>query len=156
MNIVHEKNTYSSFDAFLLETKGGATREDLMSLPKFNRALIVSEFLEAQRKERKRIARKKKEWIARARAGFKPGEKMPCQVCGKYQSVAHAHHLTPLHMQYEMPTFSEGFVWLCPTHHEGVHLVLETISGDGWPSLDGFSEEEKEKMLRFAAMGVAQ
>lgn len=156
MNIVHEKNAYSSFDAFLLEKKGGVSREDLMGLPKFSRALIVSEFLKVQKAEKTKRMLRKKEWINRARSGFKPGEKMPCQVCGKYQSVAHAHHLTPLHMQYEMPTFSEEFVWLCPTHHEGVHLILETLNGDGWPSLDGFSEEEKEKMLRFAAMGVAQ
>ncbi len=92
-------------------------------------------------------------WIAAARAAFKPGPKQPCVVCGKFQSVAHAHHLTPLCRQVNCDTPDDSFVWLCPTHHQGVHLCLEGSKRGAWPDLSGFSDEEQLAMADIANMG---
>lgn len=74
-------------------------------------------------------------WLRIARATFSPGEPQDCAICGKYQSVAHAHHVYPLAWQlkdtginlddpsaYLMP--DHDHVWLCPTHHALVHKEL--------------------------------
>lgn len=156
MNIMHNNTAPASFEEFLQKNYDGMTLDELKKTHKNKQAFALGRYYSLLRKSGKLSRANKKKWIASARAAFKPGVKQPCVVCGRYQSVAHAHHLTPLHMQYEAPTFSEEFVWLCPTHHEGVHLVLESITGNTWPSLDGFSEEEKVKILRLAAMGVAK
>lgn len=65
-------------------------------------------------------------WIAAARQLFKPGERQPCWVCGKFQSITQAHHVVPLVEQY-----TRGFavpdnehVWLCPNHHAIAHLFI--------------------------------
>lgn len=63
------------------------------------------------------------DWIGDARAAFSPGERQPCEVCGKYRSLAHAHHIVPLACQTEAQP-SHEHVWLCPTHHAAVHLLI--------------------------------
>lgn len=65
-------------------------------------------------------------WIAVARRIFSPGERQPCCVCGKFKSIAQAHHVVPLTAQYDrgfrLP--DQAFVWLCPNHHAMVHLFI--------------------------------
>lgn len=65
-------------------------------------------------------------WLAAARRLFVPGERDVCHVCGKFKSIAQAHHVVPLTEQYD-----RGFkypdpehVWLCPNHHAMVHLFI--------------------------------
>lgn len=65
----------------------------------------------------------RQEWIREARRDFRPGDRQPCDVCGKYRSLAHAHHILPLAVQ-EGPVPNQEFVWLCPTHHAAVHLLI--------------------------------
>ena len=152
---MHNKNHPGSFEEFLHDSYGGLTLDGLKQTHKNNRALAVGRYFNLLKAEEKRSQADKKKWIAKARAAFNPGPKQPCTVCGKYQSVTHAHHVRPLHTQYGSPTFTEDFVWLCPTHHEGVHVLLTFIAKcKSWPSFDGFSEEEKLAMTRIAAMGV--
>jgi hypothetical protein len=70
--------------------------------------------------------RLKDAWIAAARKGFVPSRRQPCLVCGKWRDVSQAHHVIPLARQYdkcfEQPDHEH--VWLCPTHHAIVHLLL--------------------------------
>lgn len=74
--------------------------------------------------EEARFARQ--EWLREARASFSPGHRQPCEVCGKYRSLAHAHHIVPLAMQGGgIPNHS--FAWLCPTHHAAVHLFIHQV-----------------------------
>jgi hypothetical protein len=70
--------------------------------------------------------RAKEEWIAAARRDFAPSQRAPCAVCGKYASVAQAHHLTPLGAQYDIGIREalHDHVWLCPTHHAAVHIII--------------------------------
>ena len=91
-------------------------------------------------------------WIRRARAAFAPGEPEPCAICGKYQEVAHAHHITPLHTQADRgaKTPDQAFVWLCPTHHAAVHALLDR---QDWPALSGFTARER-KLLEACARGA--
>jgi hypothetical protein len=63
------------------------------------------------------------EWIREARATFAPGERKPCDVCGKYRALSQAHHIVPLTQQRDDKPNQE-FVWLCPTHHAAVHLLI--------------------------------
>lgn len=63
------------------------------------------------------------EWIREARAAFAPGPRQPCEVCGRYRSLAQAHHIVPLACQVG-PEPSHDHVWLCPTHHAAVHLLI--------------------------------
>lgn len=113
--------------------------------------VIAARKVVAQAKTAQRAANKA--WVAAARAAFKPGPKQPCAVCGKFQSVAHAHHLTPLYRQVDRDTPDDSFVWLCPTHHHGVHLCLEGSKRGVWPDLSGFSDEEQLAMAGIASAG---
>lgn len=65
-------------------------------------------------------------WILVARRIFDPGERQPCFVCGKFKSIAQAHHVIPLTAQYdrgfELP--DGEFVWLCPNHHAMAHTFI--------------------------------
>jgi hypothetical protein len=65
-------------------------------------------------------------WLMAARRIFNPGERQPCHVCGRFRSIAQAHHVVPLSAQYD-----RGFkypdneiVWLCPNHHAMAHLYI--------------------------------
>jgi hypothetical protein len=65
-------------------------------------------------------------WIAVARACFRPSERQPCFVCGRFRGITQAHHVVPLTAQYD-----RGFeypdnehVWLCPNHHAILHLFI--------------------------------
>lgn len=63
------------------------------------------------------------DWVREARAAFAPGQRQPCKVCGKYRSLAQAHHIVPLACQVG-PEPSHEHIWLCPTHHAAVHLLI--------------------------------
>jgi hypothetical protein len=79
----------------------------------------------------------KDDFVALAREAFEPGEKKPCEVCNKYQSLTHAHHIVPLSIQARsIPDIpNQSFVWLCPTHHAAVHILVGQMdSKSGKPS----------------------
>lgn len=65
-------------------------------------------------------------WIAAARRIFVPGDREPCWVCGKFKSIAQAHHVVPLTAQYdrgfEVP--DGEYLWLCPNHHAMAHMFI--------------------------------
>lgn len=65
-------------------------------------------------------------WIGLARKLFSPGEREPCCVCGKFKSIAQAHHVIPLTEQFDRGfKVPDGeYVWLCPNHHAMVHLYI--------------------------------
>ncbi len=89
-------------------------------------ALKIKPILRARKKERQK---KKEKWIKERRKEFKPSERCSCFVCGSYKSVTEAHHLIPLHWQYDNsinPPIHDH-VWLCPTHHKIVHLNGESM-----------------------------
>lgn len=152
---MHNKTLPRSFEEFLHDNYGGMTMEGLKQTHKNNRALALGRYFNILKAEEKRQQANKKRWIAQARAAFRPGPKQPCEVCGKYQAVTHAHHIKPLHTQYGSLVCIQDFVWLCPTHHEGVHVLLSlTHKRKAWPSFVGFSEEEKLSMAGIAAMGI--
>lgn len=93
----------------------------------------------------------KNQWINQARQMFTPGKKESCFICNKYKSVVHAHHLIPLSRQDINSPPNHDFVWLCPTHHAGVHQLIGYTS---WPDWDGFSDEEKKLMTEIASKGL--
>ena len=65
-------------------------------------------------------------WYQLARDGFSPGRREPCRVCGRYGSLAHAHHLIPLSVQWAERRLrvDQRHAWLCPTHHSAVHVLI--------------------------------
>jgi hypothetical protein len=71
--------------------------------------------------------REKNAWVAAARRFFNPGDREPCRVCGKFQTIAQAHHLIPLEAQFDkgVRVPNHDFVWLCPNHHEVVHMFIK-------------------------------
>jgi len=70
-------------------------------------------------------------WSVHARRNFRPGKRQPCAICGKYRSLAQAHHLIPLSKQ-EGDSPNQAFVWLCPNHHAAVHLLIsQSVSKRG-------------------------
>ena len=94
------------------------------------------------------------EWIAQARLSFRPGDREPCEVCGKFRQVAEAHHIVPLGQQFDAgrsePDHSHA--WLCPTHHAVVHVALDTVDiqllGRRFAGvMDDLSEDELRKVL---------
>lgn len=105
-------------------------------------------------------------WIAAARQLFKPSDRQPCWVCGKFQSITQAHHVVPLAEQYargfEIP--DNEHVWLCPNHHAIAHLFI-LGSGRSYeaaaararsrrraPVYRDLSEREFEKMIELMHM----
>lgn len=68
-------------------------------------------------------------FIAIGRSAFNPGIRMACRVCGQHKSVAHAHHVVPLARQFSLGFLepNNDFVWLCPTHHSMVHVVIPLV-----------------------------
>lgn len=94
----------------------------------------------------------KRRWMALARGEFQPGRREPCAICRRYADVAHAHHTTPLHVQYDAGLVrpDQAFVWLCPTHHYAVHQML-----DGCGGLAGFEPKERRSVARVARLAGA-
>lgn len=70
--------------------------------------------------------------LAAARTAFRPSKKEPCGVCGRYQSLAQAHHIYPLSEQVDngVDEIDHAYVWLCPTHHAVVHRMRAALSGE--------------------------
>jgi hypothetical protein len=67
----------------------------------------------------------KENWIKAARKEFYPVDREVCHVCNRYKSLTHAHHITPLSIQFERgyEVADQRYVWLCPTHHNAVHIL---------------------------------
>lgn len=70
-------------------------------------------------------------WVSTARKSFVASDRKPCLVCGKFESLAHAHHVTPLAMQHDhgLAQPDHAHVWLCPSHHAAVHLIISQMAG---------------------------
>jgi hypothetical protein len=66
-------------------------------------------------------------WIFAGRRLFDPGQKQPCFICGKFKSIAQAHHVIPLTAQYDrgFKYPDQEFEWLCPNHHAMAHLFIQ-------------------------------
>ena len=92
----------------------------------------VEEFISQQKKEKQAI---KTAWIENSRNLLVTGEKEPCFICGKYKAVSHAHHVVPLHWQYEhgFKEPNNNFVWLCPTHHVLAHKYIDGLIKNTFP-----------------------
>lgn len=100
-------------------------------------------------------------WIAVSRQLFDPGERCPCMVCGKFKSIAQAHHVVPLTSQYDRGYRQpdQTSVWLCPNHHVMVHLFIPSDDRSLTPAAiqardktiaslnDDLSAEEFSRML---------
>lgn len=121
-------------------------------LDESQRAMVAGKLMNVQREIAKKAQAERAAWIAAARAAFEPSPRRSCAVCGRYRSVTHAHHLVPLSQQSQDESPDHRHVWLCPTHHSGVHQLLDTRFG--WPDWDGFAEDEKSRMTEIAALGV--
>lgn len=141
------------FDA-LIERYGPPN--EWMSLNKSQRAMIAAHFVNAARRQAREQAKRKESWIASARKSFRPGAQKPCAICNGYVSVTHAHHIVPLWRQFnsgaDAPDHSH--VWLCPTHHAGVHLFLTKRSA--WPCTAGFPPDEVDQMIKLALRGLGE
>jgi hypothetical protein len=88
--------------------------------------------------QKKEMIDKKKKWIATSRLSFSPGARQYCYVCKKYKSVAHAHHTTPLCIQFDMGLQEpdHNHVWLCPTHHSIVHIIINDNGDSAYIDMD--------------------
>lgn len=136
--------------------------EEINKLSLFDRAIIVINLNKLAKQEKKKDAENKRKWINKQRSAFNPGEKRPCNICGRYQSVSHAHHIVPLHSQYGTDKVIHDYVWLCPTHHEGVHLLIDKCKSVKWhgvkfsvfPEWDGFNDDERSMMTEIAHRGI--
>lgn len=88
---------------------------------------------EMLKEQRERAMVNKSAWMNSARKSFDPGKNKPCFICGRHQSITHAHHINPLSIQYELDYElpDHNFEWLCPNHHAFVHKLLEKQNPDG-------------------------
>lgn len=104
--------------------------------------------------------RLKDEWIANARREFVPSPREACAVCGRFREVTHAHHVVPLSAQYDrsFDAPDHEHVWLCPTHHAIVHLILlaRGSTEESGKALAGIiaelSEEEYQIVMRLLGL----
>ena len=107
----------------------------------------------------------KNDWVAEARRSFIPSDRSPCAVCGQFGAITQAHHITPLAAQ-----FDHGFVepchkhvWLCPTHHAAVHLIISQLDGKRLAASESvsalmdelYSHGHRRVILDLAAFGCA-
>jgi hypothetical protein len=92
------------------------------------RAMIAAIMNRTSRDLRRERQPEKTAWIAAARLSFDPGPRQPCDICVKYKRVAQAHHVIPLNWQFDrgMTNPDHTHVWLCPTHHAIMHLMIDT------------------------------
>lgn len=120
------------------------------SLGASDRAAVAARLVKVGGEMARERSQIKADWIAAARREFNPGPKSACEVCGKYTSVCHAHHLFPLHTQFEVGRESadHSFCWLCPTHHAAVHRVLADMPR--LVELEGFTAPEMASIWRVA------
>lgn len=103
-------------------------------------------------------------WLRAARAEFKrewPLNPEPCLVCGQHTAFAHAHHQFPLAVQYEcgVDQPSHDHDWLCPVHHQRVHMFLSgyLLGARDLSFLDSIppaEQEEWRKIESIAAVGI--
>ncbi len=116
------------------------------------RAMVAGRVVEYSKNKIQQWQKEKNSWIQSARANSHNGDRQPCSVCHKYLAVTQAHHLIPLHKQYDRKfvTADHSIVWLCPTHHAAVHRIIET---NKW-HLEGFDESEFNTLLDIAVKGV--
>lgn len=125
------------------------------SLPFGARALLAATMAQVGSEVRAARSQRKRAWIAAARLSFNPGRREPCAVCGKFRSVAQAHHVAPLAEQ-----FDQGFtepdhehVWLCPNHHAILHLWIDDDVSDARrgrraaPTIDDLGDDEIGRLL---------
>jgi len=71
------------------------------------------------------------EWIAAARKSFRPSLRTACVVCHKYEGLTQAHHVVPLSMQFAADMeLSHEHVWLCPTHHVALHVLIAQAASE--------------------------
>lgn len=127
---------------------------DVEPLTVSQRAMLVAHAMAEARLEARETAIEKDAWISSARKLFKPGTQQPCSICAGYAAVTHAHHITPLSRQFDAG-YSEPdhtYVWLCPTHHAGVHLFLTKRAS--WPRTTGFTAQEVDHMIQLALAGL--
>lgn len=94
----------------------------------------------------------RKAWSHAARKRFHPGPRKPCEVCSGHPLTTHAHHVTPLAMQFEAGLLVpvQAFAWVCPNHHSLIHLVLEQKPWD----VGGVTPAERGEILRLADAGL--
>jgi hypothetical protein len=92
------------------------------------RVMIAAIMSRTSRDLRRERQPHKNAWIAAARLSFDPGPRQPCYICAKFKRVAQAHHVTPLNWQFDrgMKNPDHTYVWLCPTHHAIMHLMIDT------------------------------
>jgi hypothetical protein len=124
----------------------------------FDRARLALKYKEIIDRQNTNKQNKKNIWISAARRNFAPGLNKPCFVCNKYESVTQAHHIYPLHRQFDdgLTYPNQDFVWLCPTHNAAVHLIIDkykrsSTHWDKYPDLTGFDPEETDKIIKLCA-----
>ena len=120
------------------------------------RAMIVAsiEHVARQFQGQRQVA--KNAWIAAARATFAPSERRPCEVCGKYEGLTHAHHIVPLAAQFDAGAVSpiHEINWLCPTHHAAQHVFIDDLFAGVTKPIPGLPPEESDALHRLGARMV--
>lgn len=74
--------------------------------------------------------------------------------CLRYESVAEAHHVYPLSLQFDAGETSpvQDSRWLCPTHHRLMHEIIEALTANRQPRLDGVPIDEREKLDKIGVL----
>jgi hypothetical protein len=135
-----------TFDAYIAR---------MQRLPIGARAMLAATMASIGGEMRREHFQRKRAWIAAARLSFDPGRREACFVCGKFRSVAQAHHVVPLAEQYDrgINDPDQEHAWLCPSHHAILHLWIDdNISHIGRgrraaPTMDDLSNDEIDRML---------
>ena len=77
------------------------------------------------------------------------GERADCYVCGKHSLVTHKHHILPLEkcakwLDLGIEEISIPTVWLCPTCHAYIHVILKRH--EFYKVLEAVSDEEYKRI----------
>lgn len=110
------------------------------------------------------VAQKRRAWLSQARADFAAFGRSPrraCEVCESHTDFVHAHHSFPLALQFECGVVDpyQDHQWLCPVHHNRVHMFLSgyLLGARDLSFLDSIPDEHTEEWLaieRVAQVGI--
>ena len=129
-NIFMDEEFYTA--CCVIEMKEIETKQGVKGKNESQRAMMAAELIKHYKKFESTIKLIQKKWIANARRSLPALERQPCEVCGRFKHFAHAHHVTPLSVQFKHGLIEPDhtIAWVCPNHHLMVHAIISAANSE--------------------------